>query len=166
MDTLNLPVIHFDTEFLDGDYQQSSTYSVERLVSVEQFHRVRNAVLHVCRQFGTVGPVGEFQPSSDEDGIHKVAEGPVEDADPDFYVVDDMWNEVDRYVRVEPSSNGTTPHLLRLMAQALSAYPRWAVGFGFADGYLLVFAEKLMVKGQKFRDCHDFASVAAACMSQ
>ena len=162
---MSLPVIHFDTEFLDGDFQLGITYPSERLVSIEQFHRVRNAVLHVCRQFGTVGPIGEFQPSSVKDGVQEVVEGPVGDTDPDYYVVDDMWNEVDRYIRVEPGGNGTTPHFLRLMAQTLSAYPRWAVGFGFADGYLLVFTEKLMVKGQKFRDCHDFASVAAACIS-
>lgn len=163
MNTQNLPVIHFNTEFLEGDFQLGIVYPTERIISIQQFHAVRNAVLRVCRRFGTVGPVGEFQPSLDEDGVYEAAEGPIADYDPDFFVIDEMWNDVDKYIRVEPNGYHINLDLLTQTAQILKEHSEWAVGFGFEDGYLLVFAEKLMVKGERFRKCHDFASVAAAC---
>ncbi len=92
--------------------------------------------------------------------ITRDAEGPprpwpVEAPDPQFFVVDDMWNDWDRVINVETEY----PELvtLRLLAALRSVlvdnHPEWAVGIAMELGYILLTATKIQVGGEVLGSC-------------
>lgn len=89
--------------------------------------------------------------------------GPDDPADqPQFYLVDDRYND-ERYHYVEVF-DGTvlTLNWLRDMVNTLKAYHGWGVGMNLGQGYWLVFADRLLVKGNAFRRCKDAVSAVGA----
>ena len=169
MSFLTLPVIHFNSEFLEGDYGLGLGYSLDQHVPMpmfRHFYELRNSVLRICHHFGTVGCAGDYQWNEEEEGPYLAETEIAGNENPDFFVVDELWNPVDKYVRVEPErSSLITLELLSSLAEALSDYPDWAIGVYLEDGCILIFPEKLMVKGSRFGTCFDVVSVASACTS-
>lgn len=164
---LDLPIIHFNTEFLEGDYSSGTDHHSHQNVPMpmfRQFYELRNSVLRICRCSGTVGCAGDYQWDDGEAGPYLAASKIVGVDDPEFFVVDELWNSVDRYVRVEPvTSNLINFNLLSSLVEVIRSYPGWAVGIYLEDACVLIFAEKLMVKGSRFKNSFTFTSVAAAC---
>jgi hypothetical protein len=82
------------------------------------------------------------------------------DADPLYWVIDDQYNhEMYQYVEF-PKGVGCTADWLSDVTAMLKDHAGWGIGVGgISDGYLLIFADRLMVQGEPFRDCADAASV-------
>jgi hypothetical protein len=167
MNFLALPVRHFSTEFLEGDFGLGIGHPLGQNIPTpmfRQFYDLRNSVLRVCHHFGTVGCAGDYQWNAEQEGPYLAEAEIVGDESPDFFVVDELWNPVDKYVKVEPDhSSLITLELLSSLVEVLSDYPDWAIGLYLENGCVLVFPEKLMVKGPRFETCFDVVSVAAAC---
>ena len=163
----DLPIIHFSTDFLEGDYglglDDRSDLNVP-MPMFRQFYDLRNSVLRACRRFGSVGAAGDYQWDEEEAGPYLAESEIVGDSDPEFFVVDEMWNPIDKYIKVEPTSSHLINFgLLSSLVEAVRSYPGWAVGVYLEDCCVLVFAEKLMVKGPRFKNSFTVLSVIAAC---
>jgi hypothetical protein len=90
------------------------------------------------------------------------------DKDSVFFVLDDQWNN-ERYIYVEITKfEYFTEGFLEDLARSLVRFPGWGIGInglrqGYSlKGYILVFADRLMVTGRVFKNCFDLASIIAA----
>jgi hypothetical protein len=128
-----------------------------------EFHDVRNRLLAVLRPFGTVGPMGEFSLQGDcdflEDGDPRL--GPVSH-DPDYFVVDDQYNDRDRWHRVESDSSNLKPELLHNLISMLRQTNGWLVYFALGEGGLLVGAQYIGCEG-KFANCVSVEDIEILC---
>jgi hypothetical protein len=100
-----------------------------RKATLTTFLMVRELIVEVCERHGGVDAFGKKA----------------------FWVVDDMYND-ERYQYLEICKPGalTEKWLLDLM-RLLEKQPAWGVGIGFSEGYVLVFADRLMVNGPTFK---------------
>jgi hypothetical protein len=80
-----------------------------------------------------------------------------------YWVIDDQYNdEIYQYIEVY-ASEALSAKWLDAVVHVLRRYPGWGVGVRNLDrAYLLIFANRLMVTGRTFEDCHDTASVLRA----
>src|SRR6516225_8319591 len=95
------------------------------LFTWREFYGFRNAVLAVLRRYGTVGPMGEL-PIRLPWWLSKTA-WKVGTRNPDFFVVDDMWNRWSRWNRVEAAPRFVDTNLLNDLVTMVKAYPGWCV---------------------------------------
>ena len=135
-------------------------------VSEVEFHDFRNRVLRALRQFGSVGPMGEAP-------LQQSCIGPdwrVENDSPNFYVVDDMWNEQQMFAWVETAPECLTGELLAATVRLLNEVESgWAVSFalfrgGVSIGGVLLLRDRLMVAGEEFAECRWLSDVSAVCV--
>jgi internalin A len=121
-----VPVIYYEAERIPDNRPGAGK------VSYSQFLKVREAIVSVCRQHG--------------------ATGPEQSRNPDYYVIDDQYNEERyQYVEVLKSSAVSRAWLLDLMA-ALHKHKNWGAGIkNIGEGYILAFADRLMVTGPTFQ---------------
>ena len=134
-------------------------------VPQQLFHTVRNAIVQKCRKHGPTGPMGLFpvgRTFTDTGEFLDAWESG--DSTPVFYVIDDQYNDFEQYQYIEclDAAYMTSEWLEDIMA-TLAQWPGWGIGISnVAGGYVLVFAEKLMVTGPPFEEAHDLYSVIAA----
>jgi hypothetical protein len=128
----------------------------------QDYHSVRNSVLDALRHFGTVGAMGKATITDGDEGAP--GPWPVETLEPDFLVVDDMWNNWDRRVSVEVEQPQlvTLPVLHALREMIARDHPDWGVGVATEDGYILVTASEVLVKGSAYDSCETIRDVAAS----
>lgn len=129
------------------------------------FFEFRNAILAALRPFGTVGPMG----ASPLDGSPLPLNGPLECAEPDFYVVDDRWNEEQMLVSVEVPPERLSFEVLQAIVSMLATRPGWVVQFAlFRDGDFLggvqILSDCAMVGGDLLQGCTTLSDVARACV--
>jgi len=105
-----------------------------------EFYDFRNHVIRVLRRFGSAGPMGEVDLSTDDQSAPKFL-GPAID-EPDYFVVDDMWNEHERLSVVECSPRHITADMLGALAEMGAAFPGWWVKLKLGDSGLVVFGYK------------------------
>ena len=127
-----------------------------------QFHRWRNAVLRVLRQYGTVGPMGERPIGRGASGRH----WQVESSDPDFYVVDDQWSTGQKWIHVETEVDFLARELLSALAATLHVDKEWAVHLLCDEGNLLVFCHTILVDKPLFQACASLEDILAACKQE
>ena len=129
-------------------------------VSWQLYHTVRNAVFRCCKQFGTAGPMGERPIIPDED--ESARNWHVADHESEYYIIDDQYNH-ECYVYLELLTSRTfSEEWVTAMMQTLGEFPGWGAGLNaFPQAYVLIFADKLLVKGKTFEDCSDLPSVVA-----
>jgi hypothetical protein len=146
------PVIHARGE-------QFVTLEEGSSVTWQEFHTLRNLVLDALRPFGTVGPLGHATITDAEDGPS--SPWVIETEDPDFFVVDDMWNTWQRSIHVETER----PWLIRLDAikrirDVLQKQPKpWTVSLATEAGYILVGVDNVIVSGPVYRRCKTVGDV-------
>src|SRR5688572_22772668 len=133
-----------EVEHYTGDH----VYNTWRPVPWQVYHRVRNSVVGCCRKFGTVGAMLEIDITDDEDP--GLGEWPVGDGDPDFFVVDDQYNDWDALVYVEIGYEVPFGEWLRALMRTLRRHRGWGVGINSHVGalrraYVIAFADRLMV---------------------
>jgi hypothetical protein len=132
-----LPVIAYDTDHVPDDRPGAGPRASAR------FFPVRAELVEVCRRFGSTKP-------EDRDAD-----------DPVYFVIDDHLND-ERYQHVEVlRPDGLTADWVRAVAAFLFRRRGWGVGVTtIPRGYLLIFADKLMVTGPTFRGCRTVEAVA------
>ena len=118
------------------------------LFTWREFHTFRNSLLQVLKDYGSVGPMGEMPILEDWEASESAWE--VAESDPDFFVVDDMWNQWSRWNRVEAAPWLVTADLLVDVTQMLSAFPEWCVYFALTEGGLTVFHDRILFEGALF----------------
>ena len=125
--------------------------------------------MRALRPFGTVGAMGESI-------INDAPEGPpdpwkVETSDePDFFVIDDQLNDYSFWILVETKGKKgtmiTLPALKALVDMLRTMPPNWAVGISLLNGYILLFSDRVMVKGPLLENARDIADIVLACQKQ
>jgi hypothetical protein len=126
-----------------------------------EFYDFRNHVLRILRRFGSAGPCGEADLSVGDDDAPQFEHGIVEN--PDFFVVDDMWNEHDRLSLVESEPKHITADVIQALAEMARGFPGWRVVLKLGDCGLDVFGDKVLVGGRRFWDCNSVEDLASRC---
>ena len=131
-------------------------------VPLRTFHKVRNAVVRACKSHGPTGPMGLFPfgkvPGDASDVF--TAWGKTADSDPVYFVLDDQLNH-ERYQYVEClNPDHFTEAWIRDLMAALVGFRGWGIGIkNIPGGYILVFADRLMVTGHCFEGVNDLSSL-------
>jgi hypothetical protein len=154
----NLVLEHFTAEYVLNPYPAGE-------LPCALFQTVRNAVVRTCRRHGPTGPMGEFHFEKDTDDLFEAWE-PGDD-EPVYWVVDDQYND-DQYLYLEfQDPVGFSPKWLEDITATLRQYPGWGIGVqSLTEGYLLIFADRLLVKGPGFQGCRNAAEVVEAVRKQ
>lgn len=121
-------------------------------VQWQEYHAARNAALEALRPFGTVGPMGRATITSDDKGPPEP--WPVEALNPQFFVVDDMWNDWDRVVKIEVEDHRLISlNVLHALRQQLREHPDWAYVVAGVRGYVRITADAYMVEVSELTGC-------------
>jgi hypothetical protein len=131
--------------------------------SWREFYSFRNALLTVLSKYGTIGPMGwieildTWKDSEDTwcGGTSK----------PNFYVVSDMYNDWDRWNRVEASPTVVTESLLRELVAMLLSWPEWCIYMALKKGGLTVFRNRILFEGSLFDGSASIEDLSARCAS-
>jgi len=128
------------------------------------YQTVRNCLVRTCRRHGPTGPLGEFPLETDSHDISDWGRG---DDKHMYWIVDDQYND-EMYLYLEfVDASACSPQWLQDVTAALRSFPGWGIGVnGLPKGYLLIFANRLLVKGPLFRGCRDAANVIDAIRKQ
>jgi hypothetical protein len=130
-----------------GNYHDAPEVNYEGppLITWRDFYGFRNCVLNVLRAFGSAGPMGDVDLAAEsEDG--PVFIGDVVH-DPEFFVVDDMYNEHDRISTVECDAGKITAGVMHELLKMLEGFSGWQVSFSLGDSGILVFRDKVLKGG-------------------
>ena len=120
------------------------------------YQGVRNAVVRTCRRHGPTGPMGEvrivegvYDPYRET--FKQPGFWPLGDRNPSYYIISDQYNH-ERYVYAELlGDDPLTPAWVEDITETLEQYPGWGLGINnIPESYVLLFGDKLMVKGRSF----------------
>jgi hypothetical protein len=154
-----LPKVPYDTSACDGDPDNPN-------VTWQEYYGFRNRILRALREFGAVGPMGEAIINADEDGPPDP--WPVESRNPDFFVVDDWYNNWSYWAKVETEGRHISLAVVESLVAVLRTMPAdWAIGVSIPkNGYILLFADRFMVDGPLFENDTDLADVVVSCRTR
>jgi hypothetical protein len=144
--TVAIPIVYYETGRIDDGKEG------DRHLTYENFLDVRLDLRAACDRHGATGP------DSNTPARDRV-----------FFLVDDFYNDWERYQYVEicKASGMTRRWLVDVMA-VLREHVGWRLGIGgLAEGYAIVFADRIMVTGEVFRACvtmDQFISTAQKCL--
>jgi hypothetical protein len=138
-----LSVTHFDDDFLPNPSPPGMEYN--------EFVSIYRDMKATCERFGPATGGGSER---------------VEGAK--FYVLWDEKGLDHRYAYVEVLDPAVfTAEWVEAVAEVCSRHKGWGVGIdNLKDGYVLVFADRVMVKGLPFADCRTVTDVATAGRGQ
>jgi len=88
---------------------------------------------------------------------------PVSRCIPISFVVADMWNRWDRWVRIEAEATLIKPPLLHDLAITLSPFQEWCVYLALVRGGLTVFGNRILFEGSLFDGCCSVDDVYRHC---
>jgi hypothetical protein len=144
-----------ESELTATNYEQPPQFTWK------EYYDFRNHVVCVLRQYGSVGPTGliDLRASEDDDLVFEHGDSD----DPDYFVVDDMYNEHDRITLVESDTRHISVALIEALVGNGEAFPGWRVQLSLGDAGLHVFGDKVVAAGRRFWDCTSVDEVAARC---
>jgi hypothetical protein len=147
------PVVRFDDSTLPGSSE------LPHDVRWQDYHGARNSALEALRAFGTVGPMGMASITSD--GAGPPEPWPVETINPQFFVVDDMWNDWDRVVKIEVEDPRliSLDALCALRAKLRQEHPGWTYVVAGIRGYVRITADAIMVEDSELTGCASVGEV-------
>jgi hypothetical protein len=137
-----------------------STFRAASL-SWREYYSLRNALLMVLNRYGTAGPTGEL-PILETWELSEDAWKPGAQ-EPDFFVVSDMYNEWDRWHRIEASPSLVNGDLLSELIALLLSWPDWCLYMALKVGGLTVFRDRILYEGKTFDGSGSIADLAARC---
>lgn len=157
-----MPAPQFEIEHYTADRVPNPNPRGE--TTFQLYHTVRNAMVKCCRRHGPVGPLGILPISFW--GSYNVFKWKKGDPDPWYWIIDDQYNE-ELYLYAEIlKKDALTLPWLHDVGKTLSKYPGWGMGINnIKNGYVLVFANKLMVHGEAFANCNSVDAVVSAAQS-
>ncbi|HWL92598.1 MAG TPA: hypothetical protein VNT79_03615 [Phycisphaerae bacterium] len=153
-----IPIVHYTVNRVANPGDEPLTWS--------DFHIVRNGLVHLCRRHGKTGPRGILRFTAEETRHRKTLADLGDDhfepgdAKP-LYLVATEQDGDNRYLSMSLTDRCglTEDWLLEIMA-LLEEYPGWGVCVeGFRRGSLIIFADKIMVTGPRFKPCRTLAEV-------
>ena len=163
-----LAIVHYDVD-------RVSNKDPSGAVSWQQYHTVRNAVVEMSRHHGPTGPLGlrRILPDDQEAKLpwdSKKWDAIDSEGNCAYYVIVDQYNSTERYIYVEITKREYLhAKWLTDLAATLARFEGWGAGItNIENGYMLVFADKLLVTGRPFEGLNDFESIAKAastCLS-
>ncbi|HTU90029.1 MAG TPA: hypothetical protein VMF69_08025 [Gemmataceae bacterium] len=129
-----VPVIHYRVNHIRDDRPGAGPGAARR------FWDVYEDIGNLCRKYGPVGPDDRDAGYDYDDFV--------------FWVVEDQYNnERYHYVEVCRPEGMTKNWLLDLASLLKRKWPRWGVSVRIPAGHLMVFGDRLMVRGPTFRRC-------------
>jgi hypothetical protein len=132
------------------------------LFSWREHYALRNQLLVALGRYGTVGPMGHL-PVLETWDLSKDAWQPTGSKHPDFFVIADMYNEWNRWHRVEGSASLVSEPLLRELVAMLMDWPDWCIYLALVVGGLTVFRDRVLYEGEIFSGSGSLADLAARC---
>jgi hypothetical protein len=132
------------------------------LITWKEFYGFRNHVMRVLRRFGSAGPMGEVDLEIEDEEEAPVFSNEIV-THPDFFVVDDMYNEHDKLSLVECNPVHLSLELLRAMVVLTAESPGWQVSFSLGDSGMRVGSNAILVGGRRFWDVKSLDGIAARC---
>jgi hypothetical protein len=146
-----------------GSYYEIPQMDYEQppLITWRDFYDFRNQVIRLLRIFGTAGPMGEVDLSAAEEEQPCFSSKIVEN--PDFFVVDDMYNEHDKISMVECTPASLDAVVIDSLAAMMRLYPGWRVRFALGDSALVVSSDAVLVGGRRFWDCTSVVELSERC---
>jgi hypothetical protein len=145
-----------------GDYfEERVNYEQPPLFTTKDFYDFRNHVLRVLRRFGSAGPIGEADLSIEADDEPSFSKETVKD--PDFFVVDDIYNDHDRLSIVECNPAHINADLINSLSEMMRNFPGWWVSFSLGDSGLFVSSEAVLLGGRRFWDCRSVQELGVRC---
>jgi hypothetical protein len=131
------------------------------LFTWRDYYRFRNDLLSVLERYGSIGRMGATPIlenwETSKDAWHGGADNP------DFFVVADMWNQYDRWCRVEASPwlvNETLVYDLILM---LATWPNWCIYLALTRGALTVLGDSVLYEGELFAGATTVKELGQRC---
>ncbi len=143
-----------DLEIEETDYSQPARFGWR------EFYDFRNHVIRVLGGFGSVGPSGEADLSAGDDDELEFERGA---RHPDFFVVDDMYNEHDQLSLVECDVKLVCAGLIHSMVEMACGFPGWRVVMNMGDSGLRIYGDRVLVGGRRFWDCSTIEELGARC---
>jgi hypothetical protein len=143
----SLRIVPFTRDHIPNDYPGGK-------LPWQVYQRVRNALVQTCRKHGPTGPMGVVKIVPDvEDPSMMLADDrdfwERGDPDPAYWIIDDQYNS-ERYCYAELyGDNPFNSGWLLSITAALREFEGWGLGVkNIPDSYVLIFGDRLMVKGQ------------------
>ena len=151
--------------YLPTKERYDRVYALLGSVTCRKFYGVRNDSLAVLRRYGSVGPIGEFSLEKDCEPLElgDPALGATA-SDPMFFVVDDWYNERDRFHRVEAEPHAIQRGLIGAVMAMLKENGGWEVYFALTEGGLLVSEDKVEFEGAGFEGCLSLGDIEDRCV--
>ena len=132
---MKVAVLHYDADRVPNPNPNGDT-------PFEDFWEVRGSLLAASQRFGATGPESKDSPR--------------------YWIVEDQYNdELYQYMEVYEPNAWRADWLLALIA-VLGNHSGWGIGISVYEGYVVVFADRLMVTGPTFAGCKDLESVVIA----
>src|SRR5437763_3618039 len=136
------------------------------LFTFEQFHTLRNEILSILSQYGTVEPNGKLCIQDSEEQSTEVWSGAGTTRHTDFYVVSDIWNYWSRWIRIESGLHLINKPLLDELAMTLLPFPSWCLYLALTKGGLTVFSDRILFEGPAFAGCCSVNDIYRRCTAE
>lgn len=128
-------------------------------VSYPLFQEVRNTLVKVCKDHGPTGPMGFFPFNTADEDDCLLEWMRTADPNPTYRVSADQYNAA-RYQCVGCDTKCfTEAWILDLMSMLQDLLSWGVIVSGFPAGNVVVFADKIVVIGERFREVDDLASL-------
>ncbi|MBN9521255.1 hypothetical protein J0H58_22495 [bacterium] len=153
----SLKVVSYTKRHVPNDYPDGD-------LPWQVYHTVRNALVHTCRRFGPVGPMGaaKIVPGF-ESAYHAFVADPSVwepgDSDPMYFILDDQLNH-ERYCYAELyGDNPFSADWLFAVSETLREFDGWGLGVSnIPYSYVIVFGTRILVSG-RLAGCRSAAEV-------
>jgi len=136
-------------------------YDQPPLITWRDFYHFRNQVIRLLRIFGTAGPMGEVDLSADEEDQPCFSPEIIEE--PDYFVVDDMYNEHDKVSMVECTPARIDAVVIESLAAMMRTFPGWRVHFALGDSGVVISSDAVLVGGRRFWNCVSIVELSERC---
>lgn len=134
------------------------------LFTWQEFHSFRNEVVSILSRYGSIGPMAKLLIRESEEQSGEVWGCGSVRRNPDFFVVADLWNHWNRWVRVEADSALIKPPLLHELMMLAVQFRAWFVYLALVRGGLTVFGDRILFEGNLFAGCSSIDEIYRRCI--
>jgi len=131
------------------------------LFTWKQYYSFRNDLIRILQRYGTIGPMGEMPILDDLETSEEAWHGGTKN--PDFFVVADMWNEYNRWNRVETSPWLVNISLLHELIAMVRTWPGWCVYLALVQGGVTVLGDRVLYEGDLFAGATSLKDLIQRC---
>jgi hypothetical protein len=133
------------------------------LFTWREYYTFRNDLLGVLQPYGSAGPMGKTPILDDWEASEGAWLGGT--SNPDFFVVSDMYNEYDRWNRVEADPWLVNTELLRDLIAMVKRWPGWCVYLAIVQGGFTVLGDCILYEGDLFAGASSVEELGERCVA-